>query len=549
MRGSSLLLRWHLVSAAALLILGTVGAPLPAYGRAAQQAQDGAATPPGVFALAIPVYLEFGQQPTDTRVGNIISPSVTVEVFYPSDGAAVPESSIPSEITLTLDGGRLGGSTTRAVVGDVATFGDLFVAEAAAGLQLTATADGLAPVTSNPFDVTRAEVAELVFEQQPNDTLAGRLITPPVTVELQDSDGHRVVDASSPVSLTLAGRGQLGGRTTRAAVDGLATFDDLSVEAEGTGQRLVARAGGLRPAESDPFDVTRAAEPIALVFTQQPTATVAGEPVAPSVVVEVRDGSGARVSEAGSVTIGLADAPLSGTTTRPTENGRARFDDLVVERAGVYVLEATVDETSQESRPFEVTAASAARLALLDQPPSGRAVGEPFDGDLRVAVLDRFGNRVGGDSIVLLAVTPGTGAAGARLVCETGERRRTVDGVATFERCYVDQAGADYTLTATAVGLPGEISEPFGVGIDEDGGGLGTSTILFIVTTLLLLAAAAAAIAHRVRARRTAEAARVRAEMHPDTARVLLDDPHPELSHDVQLEPHADPGAWTLRDR
>jgi hypothetical protein len=99
----------------------------------------------------------------------------------------------------------------------------------------------------------------LAFVQQPTAVRAGDPIGPAVTVEVLDSDGVLVTNQAEDVTLTLAGSGggTLGGTTTRTSVDGIATFDDLSVDKVGTDYTLTANASGLSPDPvSDQFVVT-----------------------------------------------------------------------------------------------------------------------------------------------------------------------------------------------------------------------------------------------------------------------------------------------------
>lgn len=103
---------------------------------------------------------------------------------------------------------------------------------------------------------------QLAFSQEPTATVANAIITPAVTVEVQDLSGTRVATAANPVTLSLRnGSGILSGTLTKNAVGGIATFDDLSVNAVGTGYQLRANSGSLTEVDSAPFDIT-VAQPI-----------------------------------------------------------------------------------------------------------------------------------------------------------------------------------------------------------------------------------------------------------------------------------------------
>jgi hypothetical protein len=87
----------------------------------------------------------------------------------------------------------------------------------------------------------------------------------PVSVEVIDGAGNRVTTSNALITLTLAsggGTGTLSGATEVTAVDGLATFDDLSIDAKGT-YALLASSAGLVSATSSTFQVDDAATPCA----------------------------------------------------------------------------------------------------------------------------------------------------------------------------------------------------------------------------------------------------------------------------------------------
>jgi hypothetical protein len=90
--------------------------------------------------------------------------------------------------------------------------------------------------------VAAADAAKLVFGQAPVNTIAGAVITPAVTVLVEDAGGNLV---SSTASITLAigtnpSGGTLGGTVTMAASGGIATFNNLTIDKPGTGYILTA---------------------------------------------------------------------------------------------------------------------------------------------------------------------------------------------------------------------------------------------------------------------------------------------------------------------
>ncbi|MGD0137608.1 MAG: hypothetical protein ABSD28_01940 [Tepidisphaeraceae bacterium] len=95
---------------------------------------------------------------------------------------------------------------------------------------------------------------KLAFGQQPTNVVAGGgTITPAVTVYVEDANGNILVTDDSSVTLSVGvGPGTLGGTTTVAAVDGVATFDNLSVATPGT-YVLTATDGSFANATSNSF--------------------------------------------------------------------------------------------------------------------------------------------------------------------------------------------------------------------------------------------------------------------------------------------------------
>lgn len=99
--------------------------------------------------------------------------------------------------------------------------------------------------------------ARLAFVQQPTETEIGFAISPAIQVAIQDSAGNTATSATHSVTIALEGGpgSTLLGTTTVDAIDGIATFSDLSVDGSGTGYTLVATAPGLKAAASATFDI------------------------------------------------------------------------------------------------------------------------------------------------------------------------------------------------------------------------------------------------------------------------------------------------------
>ena len=123
--------------------------------------------------------------------------------------------------------------------------------------------------TGQDYNYASGAAAKLAFRQQPSDTAVGAIITPAVTVEIQDASGNLVASATNTVLLSLlnAGEATLGGTPSKAAVAGVATFNDLSIDKIGTGYQLRANSGSLTEVDSNAFNITAGMATTILVET------------------------------------------------------------------------------------------------------------------------------------------------------------------------------------------------------------------------------------------------------------------------------------------
>jgi hypothetical protein len=98
--------------------------------------------------------LEFTVEPAGAVAGGSM-PSVAVSAV---NSSGVTDTSFTGTISLTLGtnpaAGALGGITSVAATAGVAIFNGLTINNAGNGYTLTATASGLASVTSTPFDIS-----------------------------------------------------------------------------------------------------------------------------------------------------------------------------------------------------------------------------------------------------------------------------------------------------------------------------------------------------------------------------------------------------------
>src|SRR6267378_2599679 len=414
--------------------------------------------------------LEFTMEPTTATAGAVLAPAVQVTAL---DAAGNPVPGFTGNVTVAFGGtsgagSPLGGTATVTAANGVASFGDLSVSTTGTGYWLTATATGLAKATSNSFDITAGTPTQLVFGTEPGTTVAGRQITPAVKVRALDALGNLVPSFSGNVSVTLGsnpGGATLGGTTPVAAVNGVATFFDLSLNKTGTGYTLTVSASGFSPATSAVFDITPGT-PRQLDFTVEPSATVAGQPIAPAVRVSVLDASGNLVpSFIGSVTVTLGNNPggstLGGTATVAAVGGVASFSTLTLDKAapGYWLTATATGLSTATSSSFNITAAAATQLVFGTQPGTTVA-GRQITPAVKVRALDALGNLVPSFTAsvtVVLGNNPGGGTlSGTTPVAAVG-------GVASFGDLSINKTAPGYTLTASGGGLGPVTSAAFDV--------------------------------------------------------------------------------------
>jgi uncharacterized protein YjdB len=348
----------------------------------------------------------------------------------------------------TADGARASVSTTGLVTG-VAPGGPVSVLATSEGVS------GGSEVTVTPSPPTR-----LAFLTQPGTVAVGDAITPGVQVEIQNAQGQRVATSSAPVALTLnPASGSLSGTTTVAAVNGVATFNDLRIGRPGAGYTLRATTTGLTGASSGTFSVN-AGPPVAIRFVQQPGSMVAGASFVPPVQVEVIDAGGNRATSADPIVLAISNpGVLTGTTSVIAVNGLATFGDLGVATAGAgFTLSATSGALPAiTSNAFNVTPGAPASVSFTVQP-GDVVAGFPISPAVQVEVRDAQGNLVDVPATVVVSLATNPGGAALSGTTTTS----TVAGVATFDDLSLDIAGDGYTLEAT-VGDLSATSAPFNV--------------------------------------------------------------------------------------
>jgi hypothetical protein len=308
---------------------------------------------------------------------------------------------------------------------------------------------------------------KLVFLAQPTDSVAGTTISPSIQVAVETTGGSIVTSDTSNVSIDLDSDSVeidgtvLHGTLTVAAVKGIATFTDLSVNSNNDEDAydLTATDGSLTAGTSADFHITSAAAS-KIVIDQGPQDGAAGGTNSPSTVIHLEDQFGNLIDPTnGAVTLTIATGPtggtMGGTVTQSLNEGEADFSNLFFETAGTYTVTASCAKlTPVTSDSFVISAASPSKVIFGTAPASGTAGALP---SLTAKIVDAFGNLVTtAHSNVKLAI--GTGPQGATMGGTVTEA--AVAGVATFADLSLHQAGS-YTLTTSDTGLSGTASAAF----------------------------------------------------------------------------------------
>lgn len=207
-------------------------------------------------------HLAWDQSPTSELVGEPIVPALVVKAF---GAGSIFASDFSGPVTLSIASGTsgavLGGTLTVNAVAGSATFSDITI-DRAGNYQLTASSLGLTDALSPTFTISDAPATQLVFTQQPSAAIANAAIAPAVVVEARTAANTLATGFSGNVTMAIGnnpGASSLGGTVTVAAVNGVATFSNLSINNVGAGYTLVASASGLTGATSAAFPITAAA--------------------------------------------------------------------------------------------------------------------------------------------------------------------------------------------------------------------------------------------------------------------------------------------------
>lgn len=410
-----------------------------------------------VFTVApAPEGLQFSAEPP----GNVTVGAKSTVAVSVMDASGDVDQSFVGNITLALGSNpgksSLGGTHTVPVVNGVATFTGLTLNQIGAGYTLVATASGQKSTTSDSFNVTAVGAAtRLVVTGEPPATFsAGAAFK--MIVSAEDSLGNVDKTFNGVVTISDDQDNGLAGTLTVKAVDGIATFADLT-EKYAIADDTVTAASGALSATTEPFSV-KSLSATQLSVVGPPSNALTSSPFLMFVDAEDPYGNIDPTFD-GLVTIALAanstGASLGGTLSVRAIGGVAEFDGPTISKPGTgYVINASSSNLPKApSTPFDVTkdqlvvttqvsatatAGTGFGLVVSAETSSG-AVDTAFNGNVTLSLINYGANNV---------VMQGTLTVAA------------VKGIAKFSGVSIGQPGS-YAIQATGSSIGGVVSDSF----------------------------------------------------------------------------------------
>ena len=211
---------------------------------------------------------------------------------------------------------------------------------------------------------------QLAFTAQPSTATVGTMISPPVTVTVEDDLGNTITNYNSPITLALSSNSLLGTHVI-TPTNGVAVFNNLSIDPAANGYTLSATSGTLTSATSTSFNVIPANGNYLTISA--PANTTAGVTQTLSVTLHDQYGNTVTTSSA-PITLAMANNPtgttLNGTLTLSASAGVASFTGISIDTIGTgYTLAATSNGVDTAiSSAFNILGNTPTQIALTEQP-------------------------------------------------------------------------------------------------------------------------------------------------------------------------------------
>ena len=362
--------------------------------------------------------------------------------------------------------GTLGGSGTATFANGIGT-ATVYYGDETASASTTLTAkNGASSWGTTTVAITpgAANAAQSTLAPVSSSITANGTATQVLTVQAKDAFGNNLTTGGSTVTITKqSGTGTIG--TVTNVGNGTYTATVTAPTATGSGV-FISTLGGTA-VKSGTASQTQATVTYApgtathLAFNVQPTSTVSGAAISPSVTVRVLDANNNVVTTDSSTQVTLAigtnpgSGTLSGTLQQTAASGTATFAGLSIDKTGTGYTLAASDTTGTggihpitgaTSSAFNITPGTATHLAFNVQPANAVA-GVAISPSVTVQVLDASNNVVTTDSSTKVTLAIGTNPGSGTL---SGTLQQTAaSGTATFAGLSINKTGTGYTLAAS----------------------------------------------------------------------------------------------------
>jgi hypothetical protein len=300
-------------------------------------------------------------QPANTLVDDAINPAVQVSLQN-SSGAVDTNADDAVTVTASLGSGgtgtgALGGTTSATTSGGVASFSNLTIDKPGKYVLTFADSAGRT-VSTNQFNVS---AGKLVFKHPVRNGVAGSALDPAVEVELENSKGKPITDASTVVTLSIAGTNSANPITGNSIqlVNGIALFPSLKLGVPGEYTLTATDDEGDTAANSSPFTITG----VHLDIVKQPAEAGVNAPL--KYVVEVKDARN-RLVNTSSLGLALTLNTVEGGTNAVLATSADTVDFGKADNSGAPP--ASVNSPGEYTLTFTVINEGAAQLVYTIHP-------------------------------------------------------------------------------------------------------------------------------------------------------------------------------------
>lgn len=310
-----------------------------------------------------------------------------------------------------------------------------------------------------PPDPTSLEIT-----QQPSTEVAGAVwVTQPV-VKVKDQYGNTVVsDNSTEITIALdnnPGGGTLSGTTTKVVVNGVAIYNNLSIDKAGTGYTLEATSDpAYTSGTSDQFDITTGSSDQILVETafdgsgEVVPAQSIGFGSSITVYAIARDAGGNFIENVAADSWSLIIKTGGVDDTDLVSAGDMKSAIFTGNLAGSAQIQTSKSGlTSVDSGIITVTSGVGTKLVFTQQPGGGVA-DKAWTQQPHIKVQDTFGNTVTTDNTTEVTLAIDTNPGSGILAGHTS--LTVINGVAVFTDLEIYNPGNGFTLSATSLNNPG----------------------------------------------------------------------------------------------